>query len=158
MFSLDAAAWVFSIRYASASPITKSGCLQTCVRLQTPGCVVGQAEAYPTACSCTHALLQAFVLVLVSSQVYLVAGSLLCYDSHSLGTTGLQRKLNAAPELSSVMGTGPKLVQIARSVPGLVATLVGHKSKQNVLANVALSDVQPLTLQQFKSVVSQLTT
>lgn len=136
----------------------KVWCLQTLVRLQTPGFVVGQAEAYSIARSCTCVLLQAFSTVLLSSKVHFVAGSLPCYSSHSLGTTGLQRKLNAAPELSNVIGTGPKLVQIARSTPGLVATLVGHKSKQNVLANVALSDVQPLTPQQFKSVMSLLTT
>ena len=69
----------------------------------------------------------------------------------------MQSKLNAVPELSNVVGTGPKLVQIARSIPGLVATLVGHKSKQNVLANTALSNIQPLTPQQFKSVMVSLT-
>ena len=69
----------------------------------------------------------------------------------------MQSKLNAVPELSNVVGTGPKLVQIARSTPGVVATLVGHKSKQNVLANTALSNVQPLTPQQFESVMVTLT-
>lgn len=71
--------------------------------------------------------------------------------------TGVQSKLNAPPELSNVVGNGPKLVQIARSTPGVVATLVGHKSKQNVLANTALSNIQPLTPQQFKSVMVSLT-
>lgn len=68
----------------------------------------------------------------------------------------MQSKLNAVPELSNVVGTGPKLVQIARSTPGLVATLVGHKSKEHVLANVALSNIQPLTPQQFESVMRLL--
>lgn len=64
--------------------------------------------------------------------------------------------MNAATELSNIVGTGPKLLQIARSTPGLVAALVGHKSKQHVMANVALSNIQPLTPQQFESVMEAL--
>lgn len=60
------------------------------------------------------------------------------------------------PELQEIQGMGPKLLQIARSTPGLVATLVGHKSKIHVIANVALSDIQPLDQQQFESVMAQL--
>ena len=73
------------------------------------------------------------------------------------GQCCVQSKLNAAPELRNVAGMGPKLVQIARSTPGLVATLVGHKSKQHVLENLALSNIQPLTPQQFQSVMGSLT-
>jgi len=68
----------------------------------------------------------------------------------------LQSKLDVIPELSNVKGMGPKLIQIARSTPGIVATLVGHKSKPHVLANVALSNIQPLTLQQFTVVMAAL--
>ncbi len=68
----------------------------------------------------------------------------------------LQSKLDVIPELSNVKGMGPKLIQIARSTPGIVATLVGHKSKPHVLANVALSNIQPLTPQQFNLVMAAL--
>lgn len=77
-------------------------------------------------------------------------------EASLLQHAALESKLNAVPELSNVVGTGPKLVQIARSTPGLVATLVGHKSKEHVLANVALSNIQPLTPQQFESVMRLL--
>lgn len=40
-----------------------------------------------------------------------------------------------------LQGTGPRLLQLARSTPGLLATLVGHKSPANVEANGALSKV-----------------
>ena len=69
----------------------------------------------------------------------------------------MQGKLDAIPELSNVQGMGPKLLQIARSTPGIVATLVGHKSKQHVSANAALAGIQPLTPQQFKEVMAALT-
>ncbi len=58
--------------------------------------------------------------------------------------------------MGNIHGMGPKLIQIARSTPGIVATLVGHKFKPHVLANVALSDIQPLTPQQFHLVVAAL--
>lgn len=68
----------------------------------------------------------------------------------------LQSKLNALPELSNVQGMGPKRIQIARSTSGIIATLVGHKSEPHVLANAALSNIQPLTLQQFHLVLAAL--
>ncbi|DBB14762.1 TPA: hypothetical protein ACH3X3_004374 [Trebouxia sp. C0006] len=73
-----------------------------------------------------------------------------------LQNAALQSKLDVIPELSNVKGMGPKLIQIARSTPGIVATLVGHKSKPHVLANVALSNIQPLTPQQFNLVMAAL--
>ena len=68
-----------------------------------------------------------------------------------------QSKLDAMPELSNVRGMGAKLLQIAWSTPGIIATLVGHKSKQHVSANAALAGIQPLTPQQFKEVMAGLT-
>ena len=68
----------------------------------------------------------------------------------------LQSKLDGVPELSHIQGTAPKLLQVARSTPGLIASLVGHKSKQHVLANVMLSNIQPLTEQEFYSVAAAL--
>ena len=68
----------------------------------------------------------------------------------------LQSKLEAVPELQSIKGMAPKLLQIARSTPGIVATLVGHKAKTHVLANTALSNVQPLTRTEFSSVMAAL--
>ena len=60
------------------------------------------------------------------------------------------------PELSNVDGTAPKLLQIARSTPGLIASLVGHKTKGHVLANIALANKQPLTEQELRSAVTTL--
>ena len=68
----------------------------------------------------------------------------------------MQSKLNAAAELGNIANTGPKLVQIARSTPGIIATLVGQKSKQHVMANLALSDKQPLTPGMFESLMAAL--
>lgn len=62
----------------------------------------------------------------------------------------------SVPELSNVDGTAPKLLQIARSTPGLIASLVGHKTKEHVLANIALSNRQPLTEQELLSAVTTL--
>jgi len=42
----------------------------------------------------------------------------------------LQSKLDATPGLSNILGMGPKLILIARSTPGTVATLVDHMSKE----------------------------
>ena len=69
----------------------------------------------------------------------------------------MQAQLDALPELSNIQGMGSKLLQIARSTPGIVATLVGHKSKEHVLANTALSNIQPLTPAQFNSVMAAIT-
>lgn len=66
----------------------------------------------------------------------------------------MQSKLNAAAELGNIANTGPKLV--ARSTPGIIATLVGQKSKQHVMANLALSDKQPLTPGMFESLMAAL--
>lgn len=60
------------------------------------------------------------------------------------------------PELESVEGAGPKLLQMARSTPGLIASLVGHKIKEHVVANVALSNVQPLSHEDFLSAMTGL--
>ena len=68
----------------------------------------------------------------------------------------LQSKLETVPELQNVSGMAAKLLQIARSTPGIVATLVGHKSKIHVLANIALSNIQPLTKAEFSSVMAAL--
>ena len=64
--------------------------------------------------------------------------------------------MTSVPELSNVDGTAPKLLQIARSTPGLIASLVGHKTKEHVLANIALSNRQPLTEQELLSAVTTL--
>ena len=60
------------------------------------------------------------------------------------------------PELKSVEGGGPKLLQMARSTPGLIASLVGHKTKEHVVANVALSSVQPLSHEDLLSAMTGL--
>lgn len=45
------------------------------------------------------------------------------------------------PTCRRTQGTGPRLLHLARSTPGLLASLVGHKSPTNVEANGALSKV-----------------
>lgn len=69
----------------------------------------------------------------------------------------LQAKLSEAAELGDIEGIAPKLLQIARSTPGLIASLVGHKTKEHVLTNIALSNKQPLGKQEFLSAVTHLT-
>ena len=50
----------------------------------------------------------------------------------------------------------PKLLQIARSTPGLLATLVGMKEPAHVEADVALINMPPLTPEAFATVVERL--
>ncbi|KAL4440685.1 hypothetical protein ABPG77_000394 [Micractinium sp. CCAP 211/92] len=61
-----------------------------------------------------------------------------------------------APHLRGIEGTGPRLLQLARSTPGLLATLVGHKTPANVEANGALSKVAPLSEAEFQATVQHL--
>lgn len=61
-------------------------------------------------------------------------------------------------ELEGIDGAGPRLLQIARSTPGLISTLVGHKSQEHVLANIALSSKQPLTQPELAAVMSAVGT
>jgi aryl-alcohol dehydrogenase-like predicted oxidoreductase len=57
----------------------------------------------------------------------------------------LEAALEGAVELSGVGGgTGPRLVQLARSAPGVATALVGHKTPGHVEANLALTKVAPL--------------
>jgi hypothetical protein len=56
----------------------------------------------------------------------------------------LARAVAAAPQLAGIQGTAPRLLQLARSSPGLLTSLVGHKAPANVEANTALSHVPPL--------------
>jgi hypothetical protein len=42
-------------------------------------------------------------------------------------------------ELSTQTSTAMKLLQLTRSVAGLVATLVGHKAREHVEENVSVS-------------------
>ena len=50
----------------------------------------------------------------------------------------------------------PKLLQIARSTPGLLATLVGMKEPAHVDADVALVRTPPLQPEAFAAVVDRL--
>ena len=47
-------------------------------------------------------------------------------------------------ELQNVEGEGAKLLQWARSTPGLLTTLVGHKARGHAVSNVPLAKVVPL--------------
>lgn len=62
--------------------------------------------------------------------------------------------LDESPELANVQGPGAKLLQIARSVPGLGTVFVGHKTPAHVEENVALTRTLPLTSDQFAAVLS----
>lgn len=55
-----------------------------------------------------------------------------------------------------VQGVAPKLLQIARSTPGLLSVLVGMKTPANVEADTALVPAPPLTPEAFKTVVERL--
>jgi len=73
-----------------------------------------------------------------------------------LQNEALLRELDACEELAGIEGAGPKLLQIARSVPGVLSVLVGHKSPINVERNIALTKVPPLTETEFLNVIEKL--
>ncbi|PSC72677.1 Aldo keto reductase [Micractinium conductrix] len=68
----------------------------------------------------------------------------------------LARAVEALPPLQGIEGTGPKLLQLARSTPGLLTTLVGHKAPAHVAANCALTAVPPLARAEWKGAMAAL--
>ena len=60
--------------------------------------------------------------------------------------------------LEGIAGAAPRLLQIARSTPGVICSLVGHKTQEHVLANIALSNTQPLTQPELAAVMSAVAT
>jgi aryl-alcohol dehydrogenase-like predicted oxidoreductase len=66
------------------------------------------------------------------------------------------KELNACEELAGIDGAGPKLMQIARSVPGVLSIVIGHKTPINVEKNVALTKVPPLSETEFFKVMEKM--
>lgn len=60
----------------------------------------------------------------------------------------LVSRLDGVLELAGSSTTPQKLLQLARSTPGgaMAAALVGHKTREYVVANVALAAADPLTV------------
>ncbi|GAB4820952.1 hypothetical protein N2152v2_007998 [Parachlorella kessleri] len=77
-------------------------------------------------------------------------------EAQLLRSTALQSALEAVPQLQNIPGTAPKLLQLARSCPGLLCTLVGHKTPQNVEANLVVVRSSPLSRAEFVAAVEAL--
>ena len=73
-----------------------------------------------------------------------------------LKNSQLAAPLAAVPALQQVQGTAPRLLQLARSTPGLLATLVGHKAPEHVQQNCALSKEAPLSEEDFRAAAAAL--
>ncbi len=74
-------------------------------------------------------------------------------EAQLLQESSLQAALESTPQLRDVAGTAPRLLQLARSCPGVLCSLVGHKAPAHVQANLALSNRRPLTPQEFQAAV-----
>ena len=61
------------------------------------------------------------------------------------------------PDYSGLTDTIPKLLQIIRSSPAVIAPLVGHKRAEHVVENLAITDHPPLGDNEFREAVSALT-
>ena len=68
----------------------------------------------------------------------------------------LQDNVAGHQALKDLPSQGTKLLQLARSTPFLTSTLIGHKSKDNVIANLQLSSVDPLTREDFHTTMNGL--
>ena len=60
------------------------------------------------------------------------------------------------PPPPRAQGEGARLLQVARSVPGVLCTLVGHKRPEHIEQNVRLSEREPLTDVEFIVVMGAL--
>jgi len=68
----------------------------------------------------------------------------------------LAAALEAVPSLEQIAGTAPRLLQFARSTPGLLTALVGHKAPEHVQQNCALSGEPPLSDAEFRAAAAAL--
>ena len=66
----------------------------------------------------------------------------------------LQDNVAGHQALKDIPSQGTKLLQLARSTPFLTSTLIGHKSKDNVIANLQLASVDPLKREDFHSAMT----
>lgn len=58
--------------------------------------------------------------------------------------------------LRGIRGEGSKLLQLARSVPGVLCTLIGQKRPENVAANRQLNVIDPLPADRFAKAFAQV--
>ncbi|KAL4534585.1 hypothetical protein Ndes2437A_g05357 [Nannochloris sp. 'desiccata'] len=77
-------------------------------------------------------------------------------ESRLLQDEVLLKNLDACEELAGIEGAGTKLLQIARSVPGVLSVLVGHKSPVNVENNLMLTRVAPMSETEFFKLIEKL--
>lgn len=61
------------------------------------------------------------------------------------------------PDYAGLTETVPKLLQVIRSSPSVVAPLVGHKTKEHVEENLKVTERPPLTPSELESAVRLLT-
>lgn len=61
----------------------------------------------------------------------------------------LTGQLDGFVDLLSIANSGSKLLQVARSTPQVSTVLVGHKAKEHVIANVALTQLPPLAAERW---------
>jgi aryl-alcohol dehydrogenase-like predicted oxidoreductase len=68
----------------------------------------------------------------------------------------LKSLLESAPEMDKKIPThGSRLLQIARSTPGIQTCLAGQKSMSHVQENLELSSVPPLSIAEFKTLMGR---
>ncbi|KAG2500333.1 hypothetical protein HYH03_001909 [Edaphochlamys debaryana] len=69
-------------------------------------------------------------------------------------------RLDGVFGLRDLPATAQKLLQLARSTPGLpmVAALVGHKAQENVVGNVAISRISPIKPADFLQTINDVRT
>lgn len=68
----------------------------------------------------------------------------------------LTSTLQSVPQLRDVEDTAPRLLQLARSSPGLLTALVGHKAPKHVRQNGDLAQVPPLDDAAFQAAFKAL--
>lgn len=77
------------------------------------------------------------------------------FASSPLGEGALVKELlgqlDGVKELVNLPLTSMKLLQVSRSAPGLLSSLVGHKTKEYVLSNMDVTLVPPLATKVFNS-------
>jgi aryl-alcohol dehydrogenase-like predicted oxidoreductase len=77
-------------------------------------------------------------------------------ESSLLQDEALIKELDACEDLAGIEGAGTKLLQIARSVPGVLSVMVGHKTPGNVDKNLALTKVAPLPEAELFKIIEKL--
>jgi len=79
-------------------------------------------------------------------------------EGRLLSQQRLMERLKEVSELSECETDAAKAIQMARSVPLLLGSIVGHKLQENVRTNLQLSMVRPLPPPTFKRAFRKLTT